>query len=80
VRQTGLCPRREKTFDLLKVVEVVAGQQAREVLDGFLAAFGVHAVLLPLLGRERSVESERLMRVRLRVVAGRSPRILIECA
>ena len=39
---------REDALDLLEVVEVVAGHHVKDALDGFFAAFGVHAVMLPL--------------------------------
>src|ERR1700693_6128905 len=40
----------EDAFDLAQVVDVVAGEHVRDVLDGFLAALGVHSILFPLLG------------------------------
>jgi hypothetical protein len=43
----------QNALDLLQVIEVVAGEHANDVLDRFLAALGMHAVMLPLFGRER---------------------------
>lgn len=43
----------ENSFDLLNVVEVVAGDHADNVLDTFLATLGMHAKVLPLIGSER---------------------------
>jgi len=40
-------------LDLADMVDIVAGYHADDVLDGFLAALGMLAVVLPLLGRKR---------------------------
>jgi hypothetical protein len=40
----------EYPLDLLQVVEVVAGEHADSVFNGFLAALGVHSVMFPLRG------------------------------
>ena len=44
--------------DLLQVVEVVPGHHGRKAFDGFLAALGMNAVMLPLLRREALVERQ----------------------
>ena len=75
-------------FDLPRVIEVVAGEHARYLLDRFLPALGMDAVVLPLLGLERFQQRkvpiahhakllERLSRVTRLVVSARDPRILI---
>jgi hypothetical protein len=83
-----LFPFAEQRLDLFGVVQVVASGQAREVFNRLLTALGMHTILLPLLGRERSEEIEislskyaqlldRLARVPLLVMTCGRPRILI---
>jgi hypothetical protein len=45
-------------FDLGNVIQVVTGVHDGDPLDTFLASFGVHAVMLPLAGFERSEQLE----------------------
>src|SRR5262245_46439877 len=47
------CRDCEDPFDLPEVIEVVAGEHPHDLLDSFLPALGVHAVVHPLLGIER---------------------------
>jgi len=79
----------EELLELFDVVEVVAGHHADEMLDGFLAALGVHAEVLPLLGREGFQERdvgfahdaehfERLARVAFGVMERGGPGVLVE--
>jgi hypothetical protein len=42
----------EYSLDLLQVVEIVAGEHADSVFNGFVPALGVHAVMFPLLGSQ----------------------------
>jgi hypothetical protein len=44
---------REYLFYLLQVIDVVPGKHAHDVPDSFATAFGMHSIVLPLLGRER---------------------------
>ena len=44
---------REDLFYLLQVIDVVSGKHAHDVFDRFATAFGMHSIVLPLLGRER---------------------------
>src|ERR1035438_2745315 len=44
---------RQDALDLLQVVKVVAGHHVQDALDSFLAAFGMHAVMLPLFRFQR---------------------------
>jgi hypothetical protein len=57
-RRGVLTPPRENALNLFEVIDVVARQHLHDALDGFLAALGMHAVMLPLLGREHFVESQ----------------------
>src|SRR5208282_6047781 len=50
--------RGQNAFDLPKMVDVVSGDHADDELDGFLPAFRVLAILLPLLGRKRFEQRE----------------------
>jgi hypothetical protein len=43
----------QDAFDLLEVIEVVTGHHVQDALDGFLAALGVHPVVLPLFRFQR---------------------------
>ena len=45
-------------LDLFEVVDVVPGDHLHDALDGFFAALGMKAVMLPLLGREHFVQSQ----------------------
>ncbi len=47
---------RQDALDLVDVVDIVSGDHADDVLDGFLAALGMLAVVLPLIGRKRFEE------------------------
>ncbi len=42
----------ENRFDLPHVVEIVSGEHADDVLNRFLSALGMHAVVFPLVGRQ----------------------------
>jgi len=75
-------------LDLANVVDIVSGYQADDVLDGFLAALGMLAVLLPLIGGKRfeerkicfahyAVQFDGFARVALFVVSGDDPGVLI---
>jgi hypothetical protein len=79
---------RENALDLLEVIEVVAGHHLQDTLDGLRTAFGVHAVVLPLLRIEGLEQHEicfangakcleALTRIAFRVTSSRDPRILI---
>jgi len=70
------------------MVDVVSGDHANDVLDGFLAAFGMLAVVLPLLGRKRfeqreigrtyhAVQFDGFARIPFFVVSGNHPGVLI---
>jgi hypothetical protein len=48
--RSALLSLLQDALDLLEVVEVVAGHHVQDALDGFFAALGVHAVMLPLFG------------------------------
>ena len=54
VRRRGL----QDGFDLVEMVEVVAGHHVEEALDAFFAAFGVQAVMFPLFGLEGFEDGE----------------------
>ena len=41
---------RQNPVDLLHVIDVVASKHPYDRFDGLLAAFGMHSMLLPLLG------------------------------
>src|SRR5215470_15461302 len=81
--------RPQDSLDLLEVIDVVAGQHAHVMLDGFLATLGVHAVVLPLLRREGFEQREigfaqhaklldTLTRVAFLVVPGHYPGVLVK--
>lgn len=70
------------------MVDVVTGHHADDVFDGFLAAFCMLAVELPLIGRKRleerkirfahdAVQFDRLTRVAFFVTSCNDPRVLI---
>jgi hypothetical protein len=40
----------EDAFDLVDVIDIVSGDHADNMLDGFLATLGMLAILLPLIG------------------------------
>src|SRR4029077_8050426 len=80
---------RDDPLDLARMIEIVPGHHANDVLDGFDAPLGVHSVVLPQLGREglqqrevafpgRLELFERFARVPLLVMACRGPRVLIK--
>src|SRR5215471_3304992 len=48
----------EQALNLFEMIDVVAGDHGEEALDALLAAFGVHAVLLPLFWREGFEQGE----------------------
>ena len=50
--------RLQDQLDLPQMIEVVASHQADHVVNRFLAAFGVHTELFPLVGRERFQQSQ----------------------
>src|SRR4029077_9577054 len=89
-----ICPlltsfRSDDPLDLGQVIEIVPGHHANNVLDGFDAALGVHAVMLPLLRRKRFQKREvrfprraelceRFARVPFFVMARRGPAVLVK--
>src|ERR1700722_3931233 len=88
VRFLMLSRRLEDEFDLLQMIDVMARHHVQDALDGFLAAFGMQAVMFPLLGLQPLEHSEvgfahgaknfqALARVAFVVPAGRDPRILV---
>ena len=50
--------RRENTFDLRDVIQIVPCKHPHDVLHGLFAALGVHPVMLPLFRRERFVKRQ----------------------
>ena len=40
------------------MIDIVSGEHADDMLDGFLAAFGMHSIMLPLFWRERLEQRE----------------------
>lgn len=79
----------DDSFNLQDVIDVVPGKHFHDRLDGLFAAFGVHAVMFPLLGRKRFQHRkigfakyaellERFARVALVVVERHDPGVLIE--
>lgn len=74
---------------MFEVVDIVSRQDLHDAFDGFFAALGMHAVVLPLFGREHLVERQirfaqdaellqGFARVALAVMSGDNPGILIE--
>ncbi len=73
---------------MLDMVDIVAGDHADDVLDGFLAALRMLAVVLPLVGRKRfeereicfahdAVQFDGFAGIAFFVVSGNDPRVLI---
>ena len=80
--------RGQDALDLPKMVEIVSGYHADHVLDGFLAAFGMLAVVLPLIRRKlfekreigfahHAVQFDGFARIAFFVVSGNDPGVLI---
>src|SRR5208283_3842028 len=78
----------QDALDLFDVVDIVSGHHADDVLDGFLAAFGMLTVELPLVGRERfqereigfahdAVQFDGFAEVAFLVMSGNDPGILV---
>ena len=78
----------QDVLDLANVVDIVSGDHADYMLDGFLAALGMLAVLLPLIGGQRfeerkicfahyAVQFDGFARIALFVVSGDDPGVLI---
>ena len=72
----------------MDVVDIMSGDHADDVLDGFLAALGMLAVVFPLIGGKRfeereicfahdAVQFDGFARIAFVVVSGRDPGILI---
>ena len=79
----------QDTLDLADMVDIVSGDHADDVLDGFLAALGMLAVVLPLIGGKRFEERDigfahyavlfgGFAGIALFVVSGDDPGVLIE--
>ena len=49
-RIVELLLRRQNPVDLFDVIDVVASKHPYDHFDALLAAFGMHSMLLPLLG------------------------------
>jgi len=71
------------------MVDIVSGDHADDVLDGFLTALGMLAVVLPLIGGKRfeereicfahyAVQFDGFARIAFFVVSGDDPGVLIE--
>ncbi len=71
------------------MVDIVSGDHADDVLDGFLAALGMLAEVLPLIGGKRfeerkicfahdAVQFDGFARIAFLVVSGDDPGVLIE--
>src|SRR5579862_4291462 len=82
-------PRRDDPLDLFRMVHVVPGHHADDMLDGFDAPLGVHSVVLPLFGLKRFQQREvrfprrtklfqRFARVPFLVMARGGPGILVK--
>ena len=78
----------QDALDLADVVDIVPGYHADDVLDGFLAALGMLAVLLPLIGGKRfeernigfayyAVQFDGFAAIAFLVVSGDDPGVLI---
>src|ERR1700719_3496436 len=81
--------RRDDPLNLAQVIEIVPSHHASNLLDGFDAPLGMHAVMFPLIGgngfQQREVAFprnpklfERFARVPLLVMARGGPGILVE--
>src|SRR6267154_2790149 len=80
---------RDNPLDLLHVIDIVPGHHLDDALDGLHTPLGMHAVMFPLLSRQRFQQCdvggtsgtellERLARVAFSIMSCRRPRILIE--
>src|SRR5262249_16355326 len=67
---------RQDLFDLLQVIDVVPGKHAHDVFDRFLPPFGMHSVVLPLLGLERLKQRKILFPQHAKLL-NRFPRIAL---
>src|SRR5258708_29357875 len=78
----------QDALDLVDVVDIMSGYHADDVLDGFLTALGMLAVLLPLIGGKRFEECkicfahgvlqfDGFARIAFVVMSGGDPGILI---